>query len=163
MSFRCMTQGLLLGIGGDLMCFGFAVRLDIDSLPPKEPVDPEGTYAYIYLNNVEFNIFSGYYLSNTNYWGLSQNMWCQWDCLDNVLIALCHGLYCLASVLRVGPLGHHHLQPSGSSHYQMPCTRASHCLVITVVRMFKMKINDHLEILLEQCHCLDAFRVWISW
>lgn len=77
MSFRCMTQGLLLGIGGGLMCFGFAVRLDIDSLPPKEPVDPEGTYAYIYLNNVEFDIFSGYYLSNTKYRGLSQNMWCQ--------------------------------------------------------------------------------------
>lgn len=67
MPFRCMTQGLLLGIGEDLMCFGFAVCLDIDILPPKEPIDPEGTYVYTVLNNVEFNIFSGYYLSNTNY------------------------------------------------------------------------------------------------
>lgn len=29
MSFRCMTQDLLPGICGSLMCFGFAVFLDL--------------------------------------------------------------------------------------------------------------------------------------
>lgn len=50
MLFRYTTQDLLLGICGSLMCFGFAAFLDlyIDTLTPKEPIDPEGTYVYIW-------------------------------------------------------------------------------------------------------------------
>lgn len=92
-----------------------------------------------------------YLLKRMNYWETSKNMWYQWDCLDNLVIAQ-YGLY--TEFLSQG-LGHYAV--TICSH------ESSHSWVVTVVGMFKMPPGGHLEILLEQCHCLDAVRAYVSW
>lgn len=102
-----------------------------------------------------FSVYNGCYLpKHMNYWELSQNMWYQYDCFHYPVIA--H--FVCTTLLWSHGLSHcavNHLQSCRLSHYQAPWTRASHCLVITVVWMFKMPVSDHLEIL--WYHCSNSF------